>query len=45
MLAPKMDKEVRSFLGHLNYISWFISQLIVLCGLIFYLLKKKNLRV
>jgi hypothetical protein len=45
MLAPKMEKEVRNFLGHLNYISWFISQLIVLCGLIFYLLKKKNLRV
>jgi len=45
MLAPKIDEEVRSFIGHLNYIARFISQLTVTCELIFHLLRKKNLGV
>jgi hypothetical protein len=39
---PKIEKEVRSFLRHLNYIARFISQLIIMCELIFLLLRKKN---
>jgi len=31
MPAPKTEKEVRSFLGRLNYIARFISQLTVTC--------------
>jgi hypothetical protein len=27
MSSPKLGKEVKGFLGRLNYISWFISQL------------------
>ena len=42
MPAPKTEKEVRSFLGRLNYIARFISQLTVTCEPIFRLLKKKN---
>ena len=42
MPAPKTEKEVRSFLGRLNYIARFISQLIVTCEPIFRLLRKKN---
>jgi hypothetical protein len=42
MPAPKTEKEVRSFLGHLNYIARFISQLTVTCEPIFRLLRKKN---
>lgn len=42
---PKKEKEVRSFLRHLNYIARFISQLIIMCELIFLLLRKKNHRV
>jgi len=42
MSAPKTEKEVRSFLGRLNYIARFISQLIVTCEPIFCLLWKKN---
>eukprot|EP00258_Populus_trichocarpa_P025576 XP_024441595.1 uncharacterized protein LOC112324178 [Populus trichocarpa] len=42
MPAPKIEKEVRSFLGRLNYIARFISQLTVTCEPIFHLLKKKN---
>ena len=38
----KIEKEVRSFLRHLNYIARFISQLIIICELIFLLLRKKN---
>lgn len=38
--APKTEKEVRSFLGRLNYISRFISHLIAMCEPIFKLLCK-----
>jgi ribonuclease HI len=42
MPAPRTEKEVRSFLGRLNYIARFISQLTVTCEPIFRLLRKKN---
>jgi hypothetical protein len=42
MTFPKTEKEVRGFLGRLNYIARFISQLIATCELIFQLLRKKN---
>ena len=42
MSSPKMEKEVRGFLGRLNYIAWFIAQLITTCEPIFRLLRKKN---
>jgi hypothetical protein len=42
MSMLKIKKEVRSFLGRLNYIASFISQHIVTCELIFRLLRKKN---
>lgn len=45
MLVHKMEKEVRSFLGCINYITRFISHLMVTCQLIFYFLRKKNPRV
>jgi len=45
MLTPKIEKEVRSLLGHLNYTARFISQLAVTCELILHLLGKKNLGV
>jgi hypothetical protein len=35
MLAPKIEKEVGSFLGHLNYIARFISQVTMTCEPIF----------
>jgi len=37
-------KKVRGFLGHLNYIAWFISQMTLTCKSIFQLLQKKNLK-
>ena len=42
MSAPKTEKEVRGFLGRLNYIARFISQLTVTCEPIFRLLRKRN---
>jgi len=42
MPAPKTEKDVRGFLGRLNYIARFISQLTMTCDPIFRLLKKKN---
>lgn len=45
MSTLKIEKEVKSFLGRLNYIAWFIYQLTVTCKLIFRLLIKKNPRV
>jgi hypothetical protein len=42
MTVPKTEKEVRGFLGRLNYIARFISQLITTCEPIFRLLRKKN---
>ena len=38
--APRTEKEVRGFLGRLNYIARFISHLIATCDPIFKLLKK-----
>ena len=40
MPAPRTEKEVRGFLGRLDYISLFISHLIATCEPIFKLLKK-----
>ena len=40
MLAPCTEKEVRGFLGRLNYIARFISHLTATCEPIFKLLKK-----
>ena len=40
MISPRTEKKVRRFLGHLNYISRFISHLIATCEPIFKLLKK-----
>ncbi|XP_057962379.1 uncharacterized protein LOC131153951 [Malania oleifera] len=42
MPSPKSEKEVRSFLGRLNYIARFISQLTTTCEPIFKLLRKNN---
>ncbi|KAA3486551.1 RNA-directed DNA polymerase (Reverse transcriptase), Ribonuclease H-like protein [Gossypium australe] len=39
---PCTQKEVRGFLGRLNYIARFISQLTKKCNLIFRLIKKHN---
>ncbi|KAA3467116.1 hypothetical protein EPI10_002158 [Gossypium australe] len=40
--SPRTQKEVRGFLGRLNYIARFISQLTEKCDPIFRLLKKHN---
>ena len=40
MPAPRTEKEVRGFLGRLNYIAPFISHLTATCEPIFKLLKK-----
>ena len=40
MPSPHMEKEVRGFLGSLNYIAMFISHLTATCEPIFKLLKK-----
>jgi len=40
MPAPKTEKQVRGFLGRLNYISRFISHTTATCGPIFKLLRK-----
>jgi len=45
MPAPKTEKDVRGFLGRLNYIVWFISQLTTTYEPIFWLLRKKNLGI
>ncbi|RDX71133.1 hypothetical protein CR513_49556, partial [Mucuna pruriens] len=42
MPTPKMEKEVRGFLGRLNYIVKFISQLTATCIPIFKLLRKSQ---
>ena len=42
MLTPKTEKKVRGFLGRLNYIAQFISQLTTTCNPIFCLLRKNN---
>jgi len=45
MSTLKIEKEVKKFLGRLNYIARFIYQLTVTCKLKFRLLRKKNPRV
>jgi len=40
MSAPRTEREVRGFLGRLNYIARFISHLTATCELIFKLLRK-----
>src|ERR1044072_4087199 len=40
MPAPRTEKEICGFLGHLNYISKFISHLTATCEPMFKLLKK-----
>ena len=45
MPTPKKEKQVRGFLGRLNYISKFISHMIVTCGPIFKLLRKDQVCV
>ena len=40
MLSPRVEKEVRGFLGRLNYIAIFISNLTATCEPIFKLLNK-----
>ncbi|XP_038679469.1 uncharacterized protein LOC119980745, partial [Tripterygium wilfordii] len=42
MPPPRTEKEVRGFLGRLNYIARFISQLTATCEPIFKLLRKSN---
>ncbi|KAA3481495.1 Transposon Ty3-I Gag-Pol polyprotein [Gossypium australe] len=42
LLPPRTQKEVRGFLGRLNYIALFISKLTEKCDPIFLLLKKYN---
>src|SRR3954468_24171681 len=42
MPAPKTEKQVRGFLGRLNYISRFISNMTATCEPIFKLLKKNQ---
>jgi len=42
MSSFKTEKEVRGFLGRLNYIARFIAQLTTTCESIFRLLRKKN---
>ena len=41
MKPPRTEKEVRRFLGRIQYISRFIAQLIMTCEPIFRLLKKE----
>jgi len=44
MSSPKTEKEVRGFLGRLNYIARFVAQLTTTCEPIFRLLRKTNPR-
>ena len=39
---PRTQKEVRSFMGRLNYIARFISQMMAKCDPIFKMLRKHN---
>jgi len=42
MPAPQAEKQVRGFLGRMNYISRFISYMTATCGPIFKLLRKEQ---
>ena len=41
MKPPRTEKEIRGFLGRIQYINMFIAQLTMTCEPIFQLLKKK----
>ena len=41
MKPPRTEKEIRGFLGRIQYISRFIAQLTITCEPIFRLLKKE----
>ena len=43
MPSPKNEKEIKGFLGQLQYISWFIAKLTFTCEPIFKLLRKNGL--
>ena len=45
MKPPRTEKEIRAFLGRIQYISTFIAQLSMTCEPIFQLLKKEVLTV
>lgn len=40
ILSPKTTKEIRGFMGRINYTEWFISNLVDKCKPIFKLLRK-----
>ena len=40
MLVPQIEKQIRNFLGKVNYIAHFITQLTATCDPLFKLLKK-----
>ena len=42
MLAPRTEREIRGFLGRLQYISHFSARLTDICEPIFHLLRKKQ---
>ena len=42
MSVPKIEKDVRGFIGKLQYISRFIAKLTIICNPIFKLLKKNQ---
>ena len=42
MFVPKTEKEVKGFLGRLQYISRFIARFIDICEPIFHLLRKNQ---
>ena len=42
MPEPRIEKQVRGFLGRLNYIARFISQLTAICEPLFKLLSKNQ---
>ena len=42
MLVPKTEKDVRGFIGKLQYISRFIAKLTMICDSIFILLRKNQ---
>ena len=43
MLMPKTEKDVRGFIGKLQYISRFITKLTMICDPVFKLLRKNQL--
>ena len=42
MPEPRTERQVRGFLGRLNYIAWFISQFTAICEPLFKLLCKNQ---